>query len=53
VETFGYFLLLPALQYIGIANPLSPASLAAREHMVVSLLGDGLGMQGAESGPGD
>jgi TetR/AcrR family transcriptional regulator len=53
VETFGYFLLLPALQYIGIANPLSPASLAAREHMVVSLLGDGLGMQGAESSPGD
>ncbi|HKD66962.1 MAG TPA: TetR family transcriptional regulator [Candidatus Binataceae bacterium] len=53
VETFGYFLLLPALQYIGIAHPLSPASLAARERMIVYLLGDGLGMAGPESGPHD
>lgn len=53
VETFGYFLLLPALQYIGIANPLSPASLAARERMVIGVLGDGLGMAGPESGTGD
>jgi hypothetical protein len=53
VETFGYFLLLPALQYIGIANPLSPASLAARERMVIDLLGVGLGMAGPESGAGD
>jgi len=53
VETFGYFLLLPALQYIGIAHPLSPASLAARERMIVDLLGDGLGMVDAESRPGD
>jgi TetR/AcrR family transcriptional regulator len=44
VETFGYFLLLPALQYIGIARPLSAASLAARERMVIELLADGLGM---------
>jgi TetR/AcrR family transcriptional regulator len=49
VETFGYFLLLPALQYIGIANPLSPTSLAARERMVVSILGDGIGMAGPET----
>ncbi|HEV3111956.1 MAG TPA: TetR/AcrR family transcriptional regulator [Candidatus Binataceae bacterium] len=53
VETFGYFLLLPALQYIGIANPLSPASLAARERMVINVLGDGLGMAGPESGTRD
>jgi TetR/AcrR family transcriptional regulator len=53
VETFGYFLLLPALQYIGLANPLSPASLAARERMIVDLLGDGMEMTGPESGPGD
>lgn len=53
VETFGYFLLLPALQYIGIANPLSPAALAARERMVVNLIADGLGMAGPESGPAD
>jgi TetR/AcrR family transcriptional regulator len=53
VETFGYFLLLPALRYVGIANPLSPTSLAARERMIIDLLGDGMGMAGAESRPGD
>ncbi len=53
VETFGYFLLLPALEYIGIASPLSPASLAARERMIIDLLADGLGMAGPESGPTD
>jgi TetR/AcrR family transcriptional regulator len=53
VETFGYFLLLPALQYLGIANPLSPASLAARQRMIIELLGDGLEMTGPESGPAD
>ena len=31
-------------EYIGIARPLSPASLAARERMVLELLADGLGM---------
>lgn len=53
VETFGYFLLLPALEYIGIASPLSPGSLAARERMIIDLLADGLGMAGPESGPTD
>ncbi len=53
VETFGYFLLLPALRYLGIEEPLSPVSLAHRERMVVNLLAEGLGMTGPESGPGD
>ena len=53
VETFGYFLLLPALRYLGIEEPLSPVSLAHRERMVVNLLAEGLGMTGPESGPAD
>jgi AcrR family transcriptional regulator len=53
VETFGYFLLLPALQYLGITDPFAPASLAARERMVVNLLTDGLGLSGPESGPAE
>ncbi len=53
VETFGYFLLLPALRYLGIDDPLSPATLATRERMVVNLLSDGLGMSGPDAASSD
>jgi TetR/AcrR family transcriptional regulator len=53
VETFGYFLLLPALHFVGITHPLSPAVLAARERMVVDLLSKGLGLTGPDSGSAD
>jgi TetR/AcrR family transcriptional regulator len=49
VETFGYFLLFPALPYIGVDDPLSPASIANRERMVIDLLSDGLGLTGPET----
>ncbi len=48
VETFGYFLLIPLLQGVGLADPASPANLAAHERMVVDLLAEGLGMSGPE-----
>lgn len=48
VETFGYFLLFPALPYIGVDEPLSSESIANRERMVVNLLSDGLGLAGPE-----
>jgi TetR/AcrR family transcriptional regulator len=53
VETFGYFLLFPALPYIGVDEPLSPASITNRERMVVNLLSDGLGLTGPEPMPTD
>ncbi len=48
VETFGYFLLFPALPYIGVDEPLSPESIAKRERMVIDLLSEGLGLAGPE-----
>jgi TetR/AcrR family transcriptional regulator len=48
VETFGYFLLIPLLQGVGMAEPISPDNLAARERMVVELLKVGLGVRGPE-----
>jgi TetR/AcrR family transcriptional regulator len=49
VETLGYFLMIPFLQGVGIANPVSRASLAARERMVVDLIAEGLGMSGPQA----
>jgi AcrR family transcriptional regulator len=48
VETFGYFLLTPLLEGVGLTDPVSQDNLAARERMVVDLLADGLGMSGPE-----
>lgn len=48
VETFGYFLLAPLLQGVGVPNPTSPADVAAHERMVLDLLSEGFGL----SGPG-
>ena len=48
VETFGYFLLTPLLEGVGLTDPVSPANLAARERMVLDLLVEGLGMAGPE-----
>jgi hypothetical protein len=48
VETFGYFLLTPLLEGVGLTDPASQANLAARERMVIDLLADGLGMSGPE-----
>ncbi len=53
VETFGYFLLFPALPYLGVDDPLSPGSIANRERMVVNLLSDGLGLTGPEIASSD
>lgn len=48
VETFGYFLLAPLLQGVGVPKPTSPADVAAHERMVLDLLSEGFGL----SGPG-
>jgi AcrR family transcriptional regulator len=52
VETFGYFLLIPLLQGVGLADPTSPANTATHERMVVDLLTEGFGLSGPDEGGG-
>jgi len=49
VETFGYFLLIPLLQGVGLDNPTSPANVAAHERMLVDLLTEGFGLSGPDT----
>ena len=48
VETFGYFLLIPLLQGVGLEDPTSPANTAAHERMLVDLLTEGFGLSGPD-----
>jgi TetR/AcrR family transcriptional regulator len=52
VEVLGYFLLVPFTEGVAAVKPLSLASLAAREMMVVNLLADGLGMSSDKTDDG-
>lgn len=48
VETFGYFLLIPLLQGVGLEDPASLANVAAHERMLVDLLAEGFGLSGPD-----
>jgi TetR/AcrR family transcriptional regulator len=48
IETFGYFLLIPLLQGVGMEEPISPANIAAHEQTLIDLLSQGFGLSGSD-----